>query len=395
MTREAYDYDDPAPFGATLGSAMARLRAFVRKPLGAVRAGAGAGSQGSNAVGALVIPTVRYRDVPAAIAWLCQAFGMEEHRVVAGEDGTPCYAELTFGSGMLMIAPIEDTAFGKLMVQPDEIGGVETQVCYLYVEDAQAHYRRATAAGAEIVLDIEDAANSGRGYSCRDPEGHVWNFGTYDPWDRQRAGSRSDNVGPRREQPGVAALLLLALAAVLVYEAAPQPSARAAADLTETQASELLTIERRQREAAERAGKDLRERQAQVHAAALQAAERIAAESRAQLVEARGGQEKAERAAAAARAQLEDTRNAKLAAERAAVETRELLRAAENDAKEARAQVALEQRRRLVSGRVAARTRRGTAIYSFRARSRAWCYNPNVPNPASNSGARLTGFCKT
>lgn len=53
---------------------------------------------------------------------------------------------------------------------------------YIIVEDADAHYARATGAGAKIVLDIKDEDYGGCGYSCRDPEGHLWNFGTYDPW---------------------------------------------------------------------------------------------------------------------------------------------------------------------------------------------------------------------
>ena len=57
-----------------------------------------------------------------------------------------------------------------------------TQSPYVIVADADAHYARAKAAGAEIVMDIKDEDYGGRGYSCRDPEGHVWNFGTYDPW---------------------------------------------------------------------------------------------------------------------------------------------------------------------------------------------------------------------
>jgi len=345
-----------------------------------------------DSAGAPVIPTVRYRDVPAAIAWLCTAFGMQVHRVVAGEDGRPCYAELTFGNGMLMIAPIEDTAFGRLMVQPDEIGGVETQVCYLFVEDAQAHYARARAAGAEIVLDIEEEANNGRGYSCRDPEGHVWNFGTYDPWKRQRAGARSDNRHPRREQQGLAALLLLSLAVVLTSEAVPQPlSARAGAALTET-----LAIEQQQRDAAERSAKDIRERQALVQRAALQAAERIAAEARAQLAEARGAQDKAERAAAAARVQLEDVRNAKQAAERTAAEARQHLVAAQKSAERAREEAALERMKRLAADQAAARTRKRVASFRYvRPRPRVWCYNPNGPNTASDSRSRPSGFCKT
>ena len=42
-------------------------------------------------------------------------------------------------------------------------------------------YRRAQAAGAEIVIEIKDEDYGGRGFSCRDPEGHLWNVGTYDP----------------------------------------------------------------------------------------------------------------------------------------------------------------------------------------------------------------------
>jgi len=41
---------------------------------------------------------------------------------------------------------------------------------------------RARAAGAEILLALEDQDYGGRGYTCRDPQGHVWSFGTYDPW---------------------------------------------------------------------------------------------------------------------------------------------------------------------------------------------------------------------
>ena len=71
---------------------------------------------------------------------------------------------------------------GRLIRQPDEIGGAQTQSAYLIVADADAVYARAKAAGAVIVLDIKDQDYGGRGFTCRDPEGHLWNFGTYDPW---------------------------------------------------------------------------------------------------------------------------------------------------------------------------------------------------------------------
>lgn len=61
-------------------------------------------------------------------------------------------------------------------------GSVPSQSPYIILKDADKHYARAVAAGAEIVMDIKDEDHGGRGYSCRDPEGHIWNFGTYDPW---------------------------------------------------------------------------------------------------------------------------------------------------------------------------------------------------------------------
>jgi len=131
---------------------------------------------------ATVIPCLRYRDAPAAIAWLCQTFGFERQLVVPNDDGTIAHAQLSFGNGMIMLGSIFDTEFGRLMKQPDEIGGAETQCAYLIVADADVLYQRAKAGGAQIVMDIKDEDYGGRGFSCRDPEGHLWNFGTYDPW---------------------------------------------------------------------------------------------------------------------------------------------------------------------------------------------------------------------
>ena len=131
---------------------------------------------------ATVIPCLRYRNAPAAIEWLCEAFGFEKQLVVPNPDGTIAHAQLSFGSGMIMLGSIVDSEFGRLMKQPDEIGGAETQTPYVIVADADVVYSRAKAADAKIVLDINDEDYGGRGFSCRDLEGHLWNFGTYDPW---------------------------------------------------------------------------------------------------------------------------------------------------------------------------------------------------------------------
>ena len=129
-----------------------------------------------------IIPTLRYEDAPKLIDWLCRAFGFEKHLVVPGEGDTIAHAQLVLGSGMIMCGSARDDDFGKLQKPPKQVGGVGTQSAYVIVDDVDAHHARAVAAGAEIVRAPEDQDYGGRLYSCKDPEGHLWNFGSYDPW---------------------------------------------------------------------------------------------------------------------------------------------------------------------------------------------------------------------
>ena len=141
-------------------------------------------SQNAQATIATIIPTMRYRDAPAALDWLCNTFGFEALLVVAGESGTIAHAQLTFGNGMIMLGSAGDNEFDQLQKSPNDTGGINTQSPYVVVADADEQYRRVLEAGAEIVYEIEDQPHGGRFFSCRDPEGHLWNFGTYDPWSK-------------------------------------------------------------------------------------------------------------------------------------------------------------------------------------------------------------------
>ncbi len=129
-----------------------------------------------------VIPALRYRDATAAIDFLCRAFGFEKHLVVPGDNGKIAHAQLTFGNGMIMLGSGHGGPYDPLIRQPSEIGRGVTQAPYIIVADPDAHYRQAKAAGAEVLIDIADQDHGGRAYTCRDPEGHVWTFGDYDPW---------------------------------------------------------------------------------------------------------------------------------------------------------------------------------------------------------------------
>lgn len=146
---------------------------------------------------ATVIPTIRYNDAAAAIVWLCEAFGFEKHFVVPGEDGTIVHAQLVFGNGMVMLGSARASEFDNLQKPPGALGGAVSQSPYIVVDDVDKHYARAVAAGAEIVIEIKDEDYGGRDYSCRDPEGHIWNFGSYDPWISAQKAHAPDAATPQ------------------------------------------------------------------------------------------------------------------------------------------------------------------------------------------------------
>ena len=110
-----------------------------------------------------IIPCLRYRNAHVAIDWLCDAFGFQRQAVHADER-TVLHAQLTFGGGMVMLGSADnESEWGRHTVQPDEVDGRETQSCCVVVEAVDEHYRKAKAAGAEIVIDIADQEYGGRG----------------------------------------------------------------------------------------------------------------------------------------------------------------------------------------------------------------------------------------
>jgi uncharacterized glyoxalase superfamily protein PhnB len=135
-----------------------------------------------------IIPCIRYRDAARMIDWLCETFGFEKQMVVTGEDGAIVHSQLKHGTGMIMVGSVlkEETPWGCQITQPENVGGRETQSPYMVVEDVDAIYERAKAAGAEIVMELTDQPYGSRDFLCRDPEGHLWSLGTYNPWAEQK-----------------------------------------------------------------------------------------------------------------------------------------------------------------------------------------------------------------
>lgn len=128
-----------------------------------------------------IIPALRYRDARAAIEWLCSVFGFERHAVYEGKDGTIGHAELALGGGMIMLGSLRDDELGRNFKSPAELGA-ETRSAYIRVADPDAVFAKAAAAGAQVVRPLQNTEYGSREFTLKDPEGHSWSVGTYDPW---------------------------------------------------------------------------------------------------------------------------------------------------------------------------------------------------------------------
>ncbi len=122
-----------------------------------------------------IVPYLAYDDAPAAIDFLCRAFGFEETFRLPMPDGRIGHAELSFRGNVLMLA----SSYPELgFTGPAKLPALHAQV-QIDVEDVDAHFARAVAAGATIAAEPEDKPYGDRAYQAVDPEGHRWNFSTH------------------------------------------------------------------------------------------------------------------------------------------------------------------------------------------------------------------------
>ena len=128
-----------------------------------------------------VIPVLRYQDASKAIEWLCDAFGFQARLVVEPEPGMIAHAQLIHGAGMVMLGSAQEDEFGT-QVATVQATGKPTATFYVIVEDVEAHAQHARSAGAEITIEPAEQDYGGSDYTCRDFEGNLWSFGSYNPW---------------------------------------------------------------------------------------------------------------------------------------------------------------------------------------------------------------------
>jgi uncharacterized glyoxalase superfamily protein PhnB len=125
-----------------------------------------------------------YDDAAAAIDWLCRTFGFEVRLKVEGEGGRIEHSELEFADGLISVSSTGGKSTRPIPLpakSPRAVGGVNTQMLCVVVDDADAHFKRSKAAGAKIIdepttTDYGEEYWADRTYRVEDPEGHHWWF---------------------------------------------------------------------------------------------------------------------------------------------------------------------------------------------------------------------------
>ncbi len=130
----------------------------------------------------MMFPALKYQDAAAAIKWLCDVLGFQKKLVVPGENGFIAHAQLTLGSGMIMLGSENNNEFGLHVKPPKSLNNINTQVPYIYIDNIDEHYENALNSGADIVIALREEEYGGKHYLCRDPEGFLWSIGSYDPY---------------------------------------------------------------------------------------------------------------------------------------------------------------------------------------------------------------------
>lgn len=117
-----------------------------------------------------ITPYLLYEDGEAAIEFATRAFGF---RVV----------DRVMGSGGGLHAELEVAPDGGRIYLGQPQGGFRnpatvgrTSQVYVLVDEVDAHYERARAAGAKIIEELNDLPFGHRRYGCADPQGHEWYF---------------------------------------------------------------------------------------------------------------------------------------------------------------------------------------------------------------------------
>ena len=121
-----------------------------------------------------IIPVLTYQDIPRAHDFLVNVFGFNGGGVSRNAEGQPIHGEVRAGDVTIWLYRV--TAEHRLT--SPLTSDVANSGLFVYVDDVDAHYERARAAGAPIDSQPVDQPYGQREYGARDLEGHRWWFAT-------------------------------------------------------------------------------------------------------------------------------------------------------------------------------------------------------------------------
>lgn len=123
-----------------------------------------------------VTPYLVVKNAAEAIEFYKKAFGAREvARSLDERNGRVMNAQISIGNSMIMLND-EYPEFGSLAPSGDNKPAVSI---HLYVDDADAFFKRAVDAGAEVAMPLSDTFWGDRFGSVKDPFGHSWSIATH------------------------------------------------------------------------------------------------------------------------------------------------------------------------------------------------------------------------
>jgi PhnB protein len=122
-----------------------------------------------------VQPYVMFKNCAAAMAFYEKAFGAKERRRMARPDGRIAHAEIQIGDSTVMMA---DEAPEMDCFSAEHFGGSAVGL-HLYVDDCDAVYAQAIAAGAKSLFEPADQPYGDRMSGVGDPFGYKWWIATH------------------------------------------------------------------------------------------------------------------------------------------------------------------------------------------------------------------------
>lgn len=122
-----------------------------------------------------ITPYLSVKGAAEAIEFYKKGFGAIEMMRLSNPDGTLGHAEIKIGDALIMLAD-EYPDYGNL--SPKTLGGSAVRL-HMYVENVDAFFEKALAAGAKVLIPVADQFYGDRSGRLEDPFGHVWLISTH------------------------------------------------------------------------------------------------------------------------------------------------------------------------------------------------------------------------